>query len=90
MKFIFTDKALNELISLEKQNLKLFRKIQKQLKIFRHNHKHPSLRTHKLKGGLSNSWSISIEGNFRILFFLKEEKAVFYKFGTHDEVYKSN
>lgn len=90
MRFIFIDKTLNEVSSLEKQNPKLFRKIQKQLKIFRHNHKHPSLRTHKLKGGLSNSWSISIEGNFRMLFFINEEKAVFYKIGTHDEVYKSN
>lgn len=87
MKFIFTDKVLNELISLEKHNPKLFKKVQKQLKVFRDNHKHPSLRSHKLKGNLSDSWSISIEGNFRMLFFLKEGKAIFYKLGTHDEVY---
>lgn len=90
MRFIFTNKALSELTSLEKQNPKLFRKIQKQLKIFRSNHKHPSLRTHKLKGSLSNSWSVSVEGSFRMLFFLEEGKAVFYRLGTHDEVYNTN
>ncbi|HRN96697.1 MAG TPA: type II toxin-antitoxin system mRNA interferase toxin, RelE/StbE family, partial [Candidatus Levybacteria bacterium] len=63
-------------------------KIQKQLKLFTEDSKHPSLRTHKLKGKLSNSWSITIEGNMRMIYTIKNNEALFFKIGNHDEVYR--
>ncbi|MDO8498437.1 MAG: type II toxin-antitoxin system YafQ family toxin [bacterium] len=88
MKFYLTTDLVKELNSLRVKNPKLFRKIQKQLKFFRQNHLHPSLRNHKLKGGLAERWSISIEENLRMLYYLRKDEAIFFDLGTHDEVYR--
>ena len=54
---------------------------------------HPSLRTHKLKGDLSNVWSCSIDYNNRILFeFIedpeeKKQAILLLNLGSHNEVY---
>lgn len=54
---------------------------------------HPSLRTHKLQGDLSETWSCSINYSYRIIFeFIessdKQEKAILLvNLGSHDEVY---
>ena len=67
----------------------LVKKIEKQLKIFSSNHLHPSLRTHKLAGNMSNSWSISIDRSIRMIYtLLPDGYAYFYIIGTHDEVYR--
>jgi addiction module RelE/StbE family toxin len=87
MDFSFSKEATIELRKIKKKP-QLFKKIQKQLKLFRENIKHPSLRTHKLKGNLSDTWSISIEGNFRLIYFIKNNEAIFFKLGNHDEVYR--
>ena len=88
MDFSFSNEATIELRKIKKTQPLLFKKIEKQLKLFRDNIKHPSLRTHKLKGNLSNTWSISIQGNFRIVYFIKDNEAIFFKFGSHGEVYR--
>lgn len=88
MNFSFSTETTNELKQIKNKDPQLFKKIQKQLKLFKENVNHPSLRTHKLKGNLSNTWSISIEGNFRIIYFIKNNKAIFFKIGNHDEVYR--
>ena len=87
MNFSLSPKLKIHLRQIKEKDTKLFKKIQKQLKLFQNNHLHPSLRTHKLKGTLQEKWSISIEGNIRMLFYLSNEKAIFYILGTHDEVY---
>ena len=79
------DKELRRLKSKDGQ---LVKKIEKQLKLFQQNHLHPSLRTHKLSGNLDNMWSISIDKNQRMLFFLDSSGVYFFDLGTHDEVYK--
>ena len=79
------DKELRRIKSKDKQ---LAQKIEKQLKLFQQNHQHPSLRTHKLSGNLDNMWSISIDKNLRMLFFLDSSGAYFFELGTHDQVYK--
>ena len=56
--------------------------------LFAENPIHNSLRTHKLKGRLKNSWSISIEGNLRMLYRFDADGVVFFEIGNHDEVYK--
>lgn len=53
----------------------------------------PSLKTHKLKGSLSNCWACSVEYDYRIIFeFQKsidnlDKEILLLSFGTHDEVY---
>lgn len=80
--------VLRYLKEAQKKNPKLLKKIHKQLGLFKENPRHPSLRTHKLEGKLSNSWSISIEGNIRMLYYISDGNAIFFLIGTHDEVYK--
>jgi len=88
MDFSFSTEVASELKKLKHKHPLLFKKIQKQLKTFKENVKHPSLRTHKLKGNLSNSWSITIEGNMRMIYTIKNNEALFFKIGSHDEVYR--
>lgn len=88
MDFSFSTEVALELKKIKSKQPQRFKKIQKQLKLFSKNKKHPSLRTHKLKGNLDNSWSISIEGNFRLIYTLKNNEALFFKIGNHDEVYR--
>jgi len=88
MRFSFTPQTARDLKRIKKKQPQLFRKIQKQLSIFGQNYRHPSLRTHKLKGKLTDYWSISIEGNLRMIYYLRKDEAVFFLIGTHDEVYK--
>lgn len=88
MNFSFSTEVTDELKKIKQKHPLLFKKIQKQLKIFNENIKHPSLRTHKLKGNLSNTWSISIEGNVRLIYTIKNNEAIFFKIGNHDRVYR--
>ena len=88
MDFSFSTEVTNELKRIKHKQPLLFKKIQKQLKIFKENIKHPSLRTHKLKGNLASTWSISIEGNVRLIYTIKNNEAIFFKIGNHDEVYR--
>ncbi len=77
-----------ELKIIAKKNPKLARQIQKQLKLFKENPKHKSLRVHKLSGELKNMWSISITKAIRMAYLLDGDEAYFYDIGTHDEVYR--
>ncbi len=88
MDFSFSTEVINDLKKIKSKHPQLFKKIQKQLNLFKENIKHPSLRTHKLKGNLSNTWSISIEDNIRMVYTIKNKEAIFFKFGNHDEVYR--
>jgi addiction module RelE/StbE family toxin len=88
MDFSFSTEATVKLKKIKQKQPLFFKKIQKQLKIFKENPKHPSLHTHKLKGNLSNTWSISTEGNVRFIYTIVDNKAIFFKIGSHDEVYK--
>jgi len=88
MEISFSTDLTRELKKIKQKQPALFKKIRKQLNLFQSNIKHPSLRTHKLKGNLSNTWSISIEGNTRMIYTIHDSKINFFKIGTHDEVYK--
>jgi len=88
MYFSFSTEVTSELKKIKQKQPLLSKKIQKQLKLFRENVKHPSLKTHKLKGNLTNTWSISIEDNTRLIYFIKDNEAIFFKIGNHDEVYR--
>ena len=90
MDFSFSSEVLAELKKIKQKQPQLIKKIQKQLKIFKENNRHPSLRTHKLKGNLADTWSISVEGNVRLIYTIKNNEAIFFKIGNHDEVYRNS
>lgn len=52
---------------------------------------HPSLKTHKLKGNLADSWACSVAYDSRIVFSFVEhegkEAILLEAIGTHDEIY---
>ena len=52
---------------------------------------HPQLKTHKLKGDLSESWACRVAYDLRIVFqFVQHDDAeaiLLQSIGTHDEVY---
>ena len=70
-----------------KQWRKIPRNIQNKAKekeqLFREDCFHPSLKTHKLKGTLSDQWSFYIAYHWRIVFYLEGNKAIFTTVGTH-------
>lgn len=88
MKLSFTQEVEKEIKKIKHKEPKLFNKITKQLNCFRNNPKHPSLRNHKLSGNLSNSYSIYIEENIRMTYYIKDSEAVFFLIGSHDKVYR--
>ncbi|OGZ69345.1 MAG: hypothetical protein A3D44_02705 [Candidatus Staskawiczbacteria bacterium RIFCSPHIGHO2_02_FULL_42_22] len=61
---------------------------EKKIVLFESEFLHPSLKTHKLKGPLSNFWAFSITKSYRVLFrFLKSNEVIYYDIDTHD-IYK--
>lgn len=84
----FSPELLKELKLLRKKNIRLFKKIQKQLVLFQNNPKNNSLRLHKLKGKLENVWSISIDNDCRML-YIDNDCIYFFDFGTHNQIYKN-
>jgi len=81
--------VIKELSKIKQKDKKLSERIQKQLLLFSTNPKHPSLRTHKLSGSMSNIWSISVSMSIRMVYkLLDRETAYFIDIGTHREVYK--
>jgi addiction module RelE/StbE family toxin len=56
--------------------------------LFSDNPLDPTLKFHKLKGKLSDTWSFSIEENLRVLVDRKDaSKYLFVDIGTHNQVY---
>jgi addiction module RelE/StbE family toxin len=89
MKAKFSPLVQQKLTNLYKKDKKIVTKIEKQLKLFEANPKHPSPRTHKLTGNLTNRWSISVNRELRMIYLiLDKDVAYFVDLGTHDEVYK--
>ena len=88
MRFSLAVTVDRRLKKLKRTQPQTFRKIRKQLLLFRQDHTHPSLRHHKLKGNLKETWSISIERNMRMVYYISSGQAVFFLIGSHDEVYR--
>ena len=64
------------------------RKAEKKQKILKENPFSPVLKTHKLKGILSDYWSFSIDRQYRVIFrLIKPRHIVLIDAGTH-EVYR--
>ncbi len=67
----------------------LLSQYQKTLELLEMNPHHPSLRLHKLKGKLSELYSISINISYRISidFIFEDDKIIPIDVGSHDETY---
>ncbi len=92
MNIAFSPECREKLRKIKQENQPLFKKIVKQLKLFEQHPTHPSLRLHKLKGNLQETWSISITMAVRMVFYYRivitTKQAVFFNIGTHEEVYR--
>ena len=74
------NKVLHKNPALEKHILKTFSLLEED--VF-----HPALKTHKLHGKLSQSYSCSVNREYRILFEFDISVIYLISIGTHDEVY---
>ncbi|MFB2922477.1 MULTISPECIES: type II toxin-antitoxin system YafQ family toxin [Aerosakkonema] len=78
---------------LVRQNPQLRSAIEQTLQQLAEDPFNPSLRSHKLKGDLSDRWSCSIDYSNRILFKFvtnpdsNEEEILLLTLGSHDDVY---
>ena len=76
-------------IKFFKKRPNLLNKYEKILSILESNPYHPSLRLHKLQGGLKKFYSISLDMEFRIIvdFIIIDKKIFLIDIGNHDKVY---
>lgn len=86
--FLFSPKFVKKLRKIAQTDRKLNQLIKKQLGLFKNSSKHHSLRLHKLRGNLNNTWSISINKSFRVIYTEETESYYFIDLGTHDEIYE--
>jgi mRNA interferase YafQ len=79
--------------AIVKRQPDLKNKIEAKLRLLSADPFDPALRTHKLKGKLSEAWSCSVEYDCRIVFRFEqnpetlEEEINLIDIGSHDEVY---
>ena len=88
MKVAFEDGFQRKLLRLRRRNYFLYQKVRRAVKLFQVDQQYPALKLHKLKGNLDIYWSLSVEKNFRLVFYYESKGAVFCDMGTHDEVYR--
>lgn len=89
MRLRFASDVIKSLQTIKRKDNKFLAQINKQLKLFKINPKHQSLRIHKLSGKLQNRWSISIGRSIRMIYIqLNKDEAYFIAIGSHDNVYR--
>lgn len=66
----------------------LDKKYQERLAMFRDNPSNPILKNHKLTSSKQDKWAFSVTGDYRVVYFWKNEKtATLVDVGTHNQVY---
>ncbi len=82
LKIIYSEKFISQFESLAPKVQKL---AEKKILIFIVDHRHPSLKTHKLNGILEDYFSFSIDFKMRIVFEYGAKNTMhFLKIGDHD------
>ncbi len=82
MQIIYSPKFLRQYRKLDR-DIRHYAEIKES--IFRKNPFDISLKTHKLHGRLSDLWSFSVTGKFRIVFeFGANQSVIFHTIGDHD------
>ncbi len=77
--------------SFAKNYKKLASKVKIQFKVrrdlFLKDPFHPILNNHPLHGKYEEHRSININGDYRAIYYMKDEVAIFIRIGTHAELY---
>jgi len=68
---------------------RLQEKVEERLGLFSLNPFDTTLRNHALKGSRKGSWSINITGDYRALYTVQDDTAIFIAIGTHAELYRT-
>jgi mRNA-degrading endonuclease YafQ of YafQ-DinJ toxin-antitoxin module len=86
---IYTESYNKRAAKFIKKHPDLLSQYQKTLELLEMNPHHSSLRLHKLKGKLSELYSISINISYRISidFIFEDDKIIPIDVGSHDEIY---
>jgi proteic killer suppression protein len=86
---IYTDSYIRRAKKFFKKHPELVSQYEKTLKLLELNPYHPSLRLHKLRGKLSELYSVSINISYRIsiYFLIEKDRIIPVDIGSHDEVY---
>lgn len=86
---VFTESYIKRAKKFFKKHPEVLPQYEKTLKLLELNPTHPSLRLHKLKGRLSELFSVSINITYRItiIFLIEDNRIVPVDIGKHDEVY---
>jgi addiction module RelE/StbE family toxin len=93
MKLVVTASFKRAYKTLTRRNPKLKQTIANTLERLGNEPFDPTLRTHKLKGKLANSWACSLDYDRRIIFDIvlnpenQEREILLIDIGSHDEVY---
>jgi mRNA-degrading endonuclease YafQ of YafQ-DinJ toxin-antitoxin module len=85
MNFSLTDAFQKKAKKLCKKDPKLREELAKQFSLFQQNHRHPSLKLHKLKGKRSEQYAIWVVGDLRALSIKQGEEYVFFDLVKHDQ-----
>jgi mRNA-degrading endonuclease YafQ of YafQ-DinJ toxin-antitoxin module len=88
-KIIYTETYIKRAKNFLNKHPEIISQYKKTLKLIEINIFHPSLRSHKLKGRLSDLYSVSINISYRICidFIIKENTVIPIDIGKHDDVY---
>ena len=88
-RIIYTEGYNKRIRKFLKKHPDVLKQYEKTLSLLELNPHHPSLRTHPLKGKLSDLHSVSINMSYRItIIFLITDKAIVpVDIGSHNEVY---
>ncbi len=86
---IFTDSYIRRARKFIKKHPELISQYEKTLELLELNPYHPSLKLHRLRGKLSELYSVSINISFRIsiYFLIDADKIIPVDIGSHVEVY---
>jgi addiction module RelE/StbE family toxin len=86
---IYTESYNKRAAKFIKKHPDLLSQYQKTLELLEMNPHHPSLRLHKMKGKLSELYSISINISYRIsiYFIFENDQIILIDVGSHDEIY---
>ncbi len=72
---------------LKKLPFDLQEEVFEKIDLFEENYRHPSLKTHKLKGKMNYLYAFSVNYSYRIIFEIHNDEALLLEIGTH-ELYK--
>jgi len=86
---VFTENYTKRAKKFFKKHPEVLPQYEKTLKLLELNPTHPSLRLHKLKGRLSELFSVAINITYRItiIILIEDNKILPVDIGKHDEVY---